>query len=235
MTFGKSRLELKVGIFVFIGVVILMIFVLFIGDFKTWMSAYKLKFVFNFINGVKVGSPVRFAGVDVGDIREINFIFPDNGEKPKVQLVGNIRKDILIPSDSQVWVNTLGLLGEKYIEIMPGKDFSKFIAAGSSMAGNDPFAMQEFGELAKSVTTKLDRTLIGFDEVAMSLKKLSENLDDGITKIKNGEGSLGKFVYGDKLYNEVESLVVDIKQHPWKLFMKNKEAPALKGKPSGSK
>ncbi len=223
MIFGKSKMELKVGIFVFVGLVILMIFVLSIGDIKTVLTAYRVKFVFNFINGVKIGSPVRFAGVDVGDIRKINFVVTAAGEKPKVELVGWITKDIKIPRDSQVWVNTLGLLGEKYIEIMPGRDFSSFIREDEQMFGNDPFAMQEFGELAKSVTTKLDQTLSSVEDLTSSLKGLSENVNDGITRIKNGEGTVGKIMYTDRLYNELEALIIDIKKHPWKLFKVTKD------------
>ncbi|MFA5100010.1 MAG: MlaD family protein [Candidatus Omnitrophota bacterium] len=228
MIFGKSKLELKVGLFVFAGLVILSIFVLYIGDFENTLSTYRVNFTFNFINGVKVGSPIRFAGVDVGEVKNINFVFPVKGEKPKVQMVSMITKSIKIPLDSQVWVNTLGILGEKYIEIMPGKDFVNVAKDGDTMVGNDPFAMQEFGELAKSVVTKLDATLTGINGVADSVKTLTLNLDDGVTRIKNGEGTVGKLMYKDDLYNELEAFVVDIKSHPWKLFWKGKEKPAPK-------
>jgi phospholipid/cholesterol/gamma-HCH transport system substrate-binding protein len=228
MIFGKSKLELKVGMFVFAGLVILIIFVLYIGDLQNTLSTYRVNFTFNFINGVKLGSPVRFAGVDVGEVKAINFVFPVKGEKPKVQMTGIITRSIKIPLDSTIWVNTLGILGEKYIEIMPGKDFVNVAKAGDTMVGNDPVAMQEFGELAKSVVTKLDATLTGINGVTDSLKTLTLNLDDGVTRIKNGEGTVGKLMYRDDLYNELEALVADLKSHPWKLFQKGKEKPATK-------
>lgn len=223
MIFGRSNLELKVGVFVAVGLVILMYFVLSIGDFKTRLSAYQVSFVFNFINGVKIGSPVRFAGVDVGEVRSIKFVVENPGEKPKVELVGWIKKEIDIPGDSQVWVNTLGLLGEKYIEIMPGSDYSTLVQANDRLQGNDPFAMQEFGELARSVTTKLDLTLSGVEEAVASIKGLTENINDGVSRIKGGEGTVGKLMYTDGLYNEIEALVIDIKNHPWKLFRAPRE------------
>jgi phospholipid/cholesterol/gamma-HCH transport system substrate-binding protein len=228
MIFGKSKLELKVGWFVLAGLAVLMIFVLYIGDFKNTLSTYRVNFTFNFINGVKLGSPVRFAGVDVGEVKAIKFVFPVKGEKPKVQMVSLITKSIKIPLDSTVWVNTLGILGEKYIEIMPGKDFVNVAKDGETMVGNDPFAMQEFGEMAKSMVTKLDATLTGINGVTDSLKALTINLDDGVTRIKNGEGTVGKLIYKDDLYNEIEALIQDLKSHPWKLFLKGKEKPAAK-------
>ncbi|MCU0650768.1 MAG: hypothetical protein MUC52_00845 [Candidatus Omnitrophica bacterium] len=164
----------------------------------------------------------------MGEVKTIDFVFPVKGEKPKVRMAAIINKRIAIPLDSTVWVNTLGILGEKYIEIMPGKDYTKVARSGETMAGNDPFAMQEFGELAKSVVTKLDATLTGINGVSDSVKALTLNLDDGVTRIKNGEGSVGKLIYKDDLYNELEALIVDLKKHPWKLFWKGKEKPAPK-------
>ena len=143
-------------------------------------------------------------------------------------MVSIITKRIKIPVDSQVWVNTLGILGEKYIEIMPGKDFVNVVPDNGTMVGNDPFAMQEFGEMAKSLVTKLDATLTGINGVADSVKTLTLNLDDGVTRIKNGEGTVGKLMYRDELYNELEDLVGDVKRNPWKLFWKGKEKPAPK-------
>ncbi|MDD5060575.1 MAG: MlaD family protein, partial [Candidatus Omnitrophica bacterium] len=72
MIFGKTKMELKVGVFVFIGMVILVIFLLSIGGFKTWSSGYRIKVKFGFVNGIKMGAPVRFAGVDVGEVKKIH-------------------------------------------------------------------------------------------------------------------------------------------------------------------
>ncbi|MEI6631241.1 MAG: MlaD family protein, partial [bacterium] len=180
MLFGKSKLEMKVGIFVFFGVVILAVFVLSIGGFKSWSSGRLVKFSFSFINGVKIGAPVRFAGMDVGQVKKINFILLPEG-KITIQIVGWVEDRIKIPADSTVWVNTLGLLGEKYIEIMPGKDTVNFLPAGQSLEGEDPIPMQEVERL---------------------IRKTASDIDDTIVKIKNGEGTIGKLVFDETIYNE---------------------------------
>jgi phospholipid/cholesterol/gamma-HCH transport system substrate-binding protein len=228
MIFGKSRLELKVGIFVFIGLVILLIFVLLIGDFRNMISTYRVNVIFNFINGVRIGAPVRFAGVDVGEVKEIKFIFSTEEGKEKVCVVGRVKNGIKIPVDSSIWVNTLGLLGEKYIDIMPGKNYANLLKDNHNIIGNDPFPMHEFGELAKSIAQKIDNSILGIKEAVESAKALTKNLDDGISKIKNKEGSLGKFLYDDKIYNELDALIADVRKHPWKLFIKEKEKPEPK-------
>ena len=205
MIFGQSKLELKVGIFVFVGLLILTIFVLSIGDFQTMASTYEVNFIFNFANGVKIGAPVRFSGVDVGEVRELNFITTPDESKPKVQIVCSINKDVKVPIDSSIWVNNLGLLGEKYIEIMPGKDYSNFLAPKQTLVGVDPIPMQEVSVLAKGI---------------------AQNLNEGLLKIINKEGTVGKLLYDDTIYKELEALVVDIRKHPWKLFWKTREKPA---------
>jgi phospholipid/cholesterol/gamma-HCH transport system substrate-binding protein len=204
MIFGKSKLELKVGIFVFIGLVILLIFVLSIGNFKIILRSHRVDFLFNFTNGVKVGAPVRFAGVDIGEVKGLYFVSPSPDVPPKVRIIGWVRKDIKIPFDSTVWINTLGLLGEKYIEIMPGKDYAHIVKTNQVMVGIDPIPMQDFTTLVKNIGT---------------------SLEDSIVRIKNKEGTIGKLLYDDRIYSELEALIMDIRQHPWKLFWKTKDKP----------
>jgi len=202
MIFGKTKLELRVGAFVFIGLVILVFFVLSIGGFKTWSTGYRINIDFNFVNGVKVGAPVRFAGVDIGEVKNIKLEFVPNQNRSNVRLEIWVRDIIKIPVDSTVWVNTLGLLGEKYVEIIPGKDYLNVLGENQSITGIDPLPIHEI-----------------FNRV----ENIMRNLDDGLIKIKNKEGSLGKLIYDDTLYNELESFAADIRKNPWKLFFKTKE------------
>lgn len=202
MVFGKTKLELKVGIFVFIGLVILVIFILSIGGFKTWSSGYNISLNFKFVNGVKVGAPVRFAGVDVGEIKKVHLEFVPQENRSNVRLNVWIRSIIKIPVDSSVWVNTLGLLGEKYVEIIPGKDYVNCLKDGQSLAGVDPLPIHEIFNRAENVM---------------------RNLDEGLSGIRNKEGSLGKLIYDEKVYNELEAMVTDLRKNPWKLFFKPKE------------
>ncbi len=202
MIFGKTKLELKVGIFVFAGLIILAIFILSIGGFKTWSSGYRINLNFNFVNGVKVGAPVRFAGVDAGEVKKVILEFIPQQNRSNVRLEVWIRNIIKIPPDSTIWVNTLGLLGEKYVEIMPGKDYAHCVKASQSLAGIDPLPIHQIFNNAESIL---------------------HNLDDGIAKIRNQEGSLGKLIYNDAVYNELQALVTDVRKNPWKLFIRVKE------------
>jgi phospholipid/cholesterol/gamma-HCH transport system substrate-binding protein len=202
MIFGQSKLELKVGVFVFIGLTILVIFVLSIGGFKTWSSGYRVNIIFKFVNGVKLGAPVRFAGVDVGEVKKISLQPNSDNNCMDVCLNVWIRDTVRVPVDSTVWINTLGLLGEKYVEIMPGKDYVNTLQEDQCLIGVTPVASQELYSKAENI--------LG-------------NLDIGIAKIVDKEGSLGKLLYDDKVYNELAAFVTDVRKNPWKLLFKTKE------------
>ncbi len=202
MIFGKTKLELKVGLFVSVGLVILVIFILSIGGFKTWSSGYRINLTFNFVNGVKVGAPVRFAGVDVGEVKEVKLSFVPEDNCSHVNLNVWVKDNIKIPADSTVWVNTLGLLGEKYVEIMPGEDYSSLLKPNQCLTGTDPLPIHQIFKNAENIL---------------------RNLDEGIVRINNKEGSLGKFIYDDTIYNELQALVVDVRKNPWKLFIRTRE------------
>ena len=124
-----------------------------------------------------------------------------------MRIVGSVKKEIKVPVDSTIWVNTLGLLGEKYIEIMPGKDYSNTIAPKQALVGVDPIPMQEVSVLARDI---------------------AKHLDESLTRIINKEGTVGKLLYDDKIYNELDAMITDLRKHPWKLFWKTKEKPEKK-------
>lgn len=200
--FGKLKSELTLGIFIFIGLVILVILVLSIGDFKTWHAGYNIFIKFGYVDGVKVGAPVRFAGVDVGEVKDMDILLNPKTQTTTVRILAWIGNDIKMPVDSTVWVNTLGLLGEKYIEIMPGKNYDSFLNPGDTIVGSDPIAMHEVAQLAKDIAS---------------------NIDESIVRLKNKEGTLGRLLYDETLYKDLEELMSDLKRHPWKLFWKTKE------------
>jgi phospholipid/cholesterol/gamma-HCH transport system substrate-binding protein len=140
--------------------------------------------------------------VDAGEVKRIRFIPPADGQKMKIQVSAWIRSNVKIPSDSTVWVNTLGLLGEKYIEIMPGVNFNNALKPNATLAGEDPMPMQEVTQLAK---------------------RIGMNLDEITGKVKSGQGTVGKFIMDDSVYNNLSAFTDDIKKNPWKLIWKSAE------------
>lgn len=212
--FDRSKSELQLGIFVLIGLIILAVLIFSIGDFKTWNAGYNVVFDFGFINGVKLGAPVRFAGMDVGEVKSMKVVVQPVTKTARVHMFCWLKNEIEIPTDSTVWINTLGLLGEKYIEIMPGKNYDSLFRPNDLIIGKDPIAMHEVAEIAKDLASEINTV---------------------VTRLKNKEGTVGRLLYDDALYKELEliiknleELTLDLKSHPWKLFFKPKEKTKTK-------
>jgi phospholipid/cholesterol/gamma-HCH transport system substrate-binding protein len=240
---NKSNFELKVGIFVFIGLIILSIVVFSIGDIHIFETGYTVKLTFGFANGVEVAAPVRLAGVRVGEVKALEVVFDEELGKTRVELLAWIQKGTRIPKDSYAHINNLGLLGEKYVEITPGKDYVQVLCAGDVLVGTDPISMEKVTELGYKVAIKLDQTveainrIVSDEEIKLSLKRslentelftqdlkaLTESANAILDKVKSGEGTVGRLLSDDSLYNSLESLVEDLKRHPWKLFYRPKE------------
>ena len=69
---------------------------------------------FNRIDGITIGSEIRMAGIKIGNVYDIKL------EKNKPTILFNFKKQILIPEDSSISIQTDGLFGDKYVVIEPG-------------------------------------------------------------------------------------------------------------------
>jgi len=196
----SKAFELKVGIFIAIGILIFFIVVFSIGDVTFIRSGYRIEVIFNFANGITESAPVRLAGVNIGQIDKIDLFFDPDEKKTKVKVFAWVNSnDIRIERDSMAVINTLGLLGEKYLEIFPGTTTGDFLKNGERIIGHDP------------VPTEL---------IAEKINDLADSAGVVINRLRDGEGTVGKLLVEEKIYNDLEAFVADLKKHPWKLLHK---------------
>ena len=199
---SEKTLELKVGIFIFIGIILLFIIVFSIGKIYVFQPGYRISVLFNFAGGLSAAAPVRLAGVEIGEVDNIKIFYDEEISTTRIEVLTWIKKDVRIEKNSIVRVNALGLLGEKYLEIMPGSKESGFLEEGGVLTGEDPIMM---------------------DVLAGELKALADSTAVIMGRLERGEGTIGKLLVEEKIYNDLELLVEDIRKHPWKLFHKTKD------------
>ena len=82
----------------------------------------------------------------------------------------------------------------------------------------------------KEVQDSIKETVKNSKDLSDDLRLLTNELRDlthtaqGILdKIDRGEGTVGKLISDDKVYRDMEELIIDLKKHPWKLLQKGKE------------
>jgi len=198
----ESHLELKVGSFVLLALAGLSYFIFSVSNLSLFEKGHVLQAVFGFANGLKEAAPVRLAGVEAGLVKNMEVFADDNdNKKTKVRVTMWIKEGVEIPVDSKVTINQLGLLGEKYVEIMPGTS-TEFFKAGTVVVGFDPVPMEKISERVYALTDKLEKT---------------------IDNINKGQGTVGKFLTDESIYRNLDELTADLKANPWKLLYRPKK------------
>jgi phospholipid/cholesterol/gamma-HCH transport system substrate-binding protein len=201
--FTRSNFELKVGIFIFIGIVILSVIVFSIGNFYNIKRGYSLNVLFSFASGISVGAPVRYAGVEVGEVKDMQVYFDEKEDRPMVRLVVWVAQNTWINEDAKATINTLGLLGEKYLEIRPGTKEVKLLAQDDTLRGEDPISTEELTRETKETLSKIDNMVGSFNKIVGD--------EDVRTSFKN------------MVFN-FEALSEDLRKHPWKLLFRSKKS-----------
>jgi phospholipid/cholesterol/gamma-HCH transport system substrate-binding protein len=111
----KFDLELVVGLFIIVGIVCLGYLSIKLGKLEiVGERGYNIYALFSNVGGLKTGSTIVIAGVDVGRIKSITL------ENYQARVVLSLPRDIKIQEDAIATVKAKGLIGEKYIEITPG-------------------------------------------------------------------------------------------------------------------
>ncbi|MGE5840982.1 MAG: outer membrane lipid asymmetry maintenance protein MlaD [Deltaproteobacteria bacterium] len=123
----KFNIEFTVGLFVIVGILCLGYLSVKLGGMELMGSqGYDVYALFSNSGGLKQGSSVMIAGVEVGRIKSIGL------EDYQARIVMNLNKAVRIQEDAIAAIKTKGLIGEKFIEITPGAS-EKVIPQGGKL------------------------------------------------------------------------------------------------------
>ena len=237
----KKSTEVVVGIFVVIGIILLVLMTVKIEKFQVGKRAgYPLHIFFESVAGLEQNSPVRVAGVRVGDVEKVAL----EGGRAKVSF--RVPTDVTLYNDAKAYLKSEGFLGEKYIEITPGTpgnpkvdpgghveqgappaDVEQFLSNMSSIGDDLKEVIKPLENILKAVDpkkvegmiTKIDKfsgqlSDIG-DDARKTLRKGTEafsTLYDVGDKVRKGEGTLGKLVTDETVYQEARKAVETAKE-----------------------
>ena len=120
--------EVKVGIAVILAAVILILGVLWIGEFRLARKWHTYTVYFEEVGGLSAGDPVAVSGLEMGEVGLISL------EEGRVKTDLLIEQEVVLRQDCSVEIRSIGLMGEKYVYILPGKQ-GEVLAAGSVLSG----------------------------------------------------------------------------------------------------
>jgi phospholipid/cholesterol/gamma-HCH transport system substrate-binding protein len=175
--------ELKIGLVSIFAIVMasLLIFLLS-GSGGFFWQRYSLKTMFSNIAGLKEGAPVRVAGVEVGSVRELNFI----GDHVEVVMQVNRDHQSRITSTSVATLGSVSLLGEAAVDIT---------------ASSQGTPVPEWGYVPSAVAAG------SISDVATRASEAIEQTSALVADLRAGKGSLGQLLTDDRFYNELTALV----------------------------
>jgi phospholipid/cholesterol/gamma-HCH transport system substrate-binding protein len=128
----KFDIELMVGLFIIAGVICLGYLSIKLGKMEILGGkGYDLQATFSNSGGLKVGSGIIIAGVDIGHVKSITL------ENYQANVVMNLPSDVKIQEDAIASIRTKGLIGEKYVDISPGGS-DKILPPGGKIRETQP-------------------------------------------------------------------------------------------------
>ena len=232
--------EMWVGIFVVIGIVLLVLMTMKIEKFQIGKEArYLLNIYFDSASGLDRNSPVRVAGVRVGNVEKIAL------EQGKAKVTFRLPSEVILYKDAKGYIKSEGFLGEKYVEISPGTPGYPKLEQNDVVAqGAPPVDMEQvlsnvgtikedikditkpLGDVLKAVDAKKVEGMINnfnkfsgqltgiandSKETIQKAKDAFSRMEDIGDKVKKGEGTLGKLIADETIYQDAKKTVETLK------------------------
>ncbi|MEN6438762.1 MAG: MlaD family protein [Syntrophobacter sp.] len=135
------RSEIKVGILVTVSFVLFVIAIFVVSDIRSlWDKKKTIVLLFTYADGITRGSPVWYAGYEVGGVKDIRIA---EGTADRIALTVRIDPHARVRQDSRAEIRSLGMMGAKYVEMSPGSPDAPEVESGAIMEGKSASSLSE--------------------------------------------------------------------------------------------
>ncbi len=185
-----------VGIFIFLGIVILVATVLTLGgQKKVFQSSITLKALFDDVEGLQIGNNIWFSGVKIGTVKKIAFYGTS-----QVEVDINIQESSqeYIRKDAKAKISSDGIIGNRIVVIFGGTDKSPQVEEGDVL------------RVDKAVTT--DEMMNTLQSNNKNLVQITEDFKVISKRLTEGKGTIGKLLTDESLFTEMETIMGTLSQ-----------------------
>ncbi|HVA02069.1 MAG TPA: MlaD family protein [Terriglobia bacterium] len=184
--------QLRVGALVIAGLVVLAVGIFFIsGQVGFFTHRYSLKTYFSSASSLRQGAQVRLAGIAVGNVENIRISqYTEPSRAVEIDMRVARKYQDQIRTDSVATVETVGLLGESYVDISRGGPSQSPLTDGGVVQSHEEADIKQIVQNA--------------NDVVSNLRVLSSKLNDITGQIQHGQGSIGKLIYEESFYNSLD-------------------------------
>ena len=228
---GLGARQLRVAALTVAGLLLLAYGVYQVGKiFDVFADRYTLVTLLPTVAGLREGAAVALAGQQIGQIEDIDFIplrHKRGGNHMVVHMNVAERVRDQIRGDSRLQVRPQGLLGDKYIDIMPGTMATAALQPGDTLPGDVALDTEQFLARAaevmeqanimvtdlRGITSSLSRgegtlgQLLHDDQLYFRMVSTTGELQTLLEEINNGEGALSRLIHDPQMYRRLVSAV----------------------------
>ncbi|MCM8764251.1 MAG: MlaD family protein, partial [Candidatus Omnitrophica bacterium] len=210
------NLQFKVGLFIFLGLIIFFVFVFSQGKILRG-KGYDLKVVYNYIGGLDPGAPVRVSGYRVGEVKNIELSMEQ--DLPRVIVTIRIKPEIRLGRHSRFMVRNYGIIGEKYMEILStGLKDVPLIEPGETVKGEDPLPMERFLSAGEDILKNLNSVLVSLNKITGDenlrgeIRNIVRSTNDVLSKASSTLENFNLLVSNwNKTSEEINTTIAEVK------------------------
>jgi phospholipid/cholesterol/gamma-HCH transport system substrate-binding protein len=192
----SKRKQMTLGLFVTIGVLIVIGLVYYLGSKKQWFGDnIRVYTYFYNVSGLQPGNNIRFSGINVGTVKSIQLA---SDSAVLAEMIISEEASRFIKVDSKAMIESDGLMGNKVITISSGSAGARNIEPADTLESKSPVS--------------LDEVISSFKETSDNAGALTQNLKEISEQIQRSRGLLGKLVADTVLAQRIESTVSAIEQ-----------------------
>jgi phospholipid/cholesterol/gamma-HCH transport system substrate-binding protein len=182
-----------------------------IGDRRLlFAEQFELNSTFGRVTGLRVGTQVRLAGLDAGEVLEIRL---PSGPSDKFRVRMRLREDVrqLVRTDSTAAIQTDGIVGSAFIQVSVGTDASPPVVSGGTIAGVDPIELADLIQEGRETFRTVTREFIDLKEdVSEAVFALTQTVDTANGVIEDVGGNVRSLTDTSvRLVEDVQGTVVD--------------------------
>jgi phospholipid/cholesterol/gamma-HCH transport system substrate-binding protein len=190
-----QKFKLRLGLFIAGGLAVFIIAIFIIGKQENLFNpVFKLTTTFYNVSGLEVGSNIRFSGINVGTVDNINII---NDSTVRVDML--IKKSVqqFIKEDCEAGIGSSGIIGDRILIITQGSNEAPLAKDGEEIASKEPVEPDAI----------MERMQITADNAAI----ISFNLAEIMIKINSGQGTLGRLIQDTAIAENINKTILNLR------------------------
>lgn len=192
----SSTYKARLGLFVIILLSLLVIGIFYIGRQKHLFNpVFKLYTTFRNIGGVQIGNNVRFSGINVGTVDNIQII---NDTTVRIDVIIEKNVQQFIKKDCFMTISSEGIIGDKIINITQSISNGLAVTEGQYLPSVEPL--------------ETDAIMASLKVTGENAEIISSELAEILNKINNGNGTLSKLIHDSTIADNINQTIINLKK-----------------------